>query len=89
MRDIGTSAGETTDMDQLEEFMLELAIDNTGADAGMLMDVVDGMQVPNKSQGYFPPPMSLRPWLPVNENMLPSGSNPIKSLRGKVSSDKS
>ena len=61
MRDIGSSTAEDVDMGQLEEFMLELAIDNTGADAGLLMAQVDGMLVLNKMQGYFPPPMSLPP----------------------------
>ena len=61
MRDIGSSTGEDVDLGQLEEFMLELAIDNTGADAGLLMEVQDGMLVLNKTQGYFPPPMALPP----------------------------
>lgn len=61
MRDIGSSTGEGTSMADLEDFMLELAIDNTGADAGLLMSVDEGMLVLNKAQGYFPPPLALPP----------------------------
>ncbi len=61
MRDIGNATGEEVDMGELEDFMLELAIDNTGADAGLLMGVEDGMLTLKKSQGYFPPPMALPP----------------------------
>jgi len=61
MRDIGSSTGEDVDLGELQDFMLELAIDNTGADAGLLMGVDEGMLVLNKAQGYFPPPMPLPP----------------------------
>ncbi|MDF1569160.1 MAG: SpoIIE family protein phosphatase [Spirochaetaceae bacterium] len=59
MRDIGSSAGEDIKMGELEDFMLELAIDNTGADAGFLMNVEDGMLTLSRIQGYAPPPMAL------------------------------
>ena len=61
MRDIGSNTGEGTDIGTLEDFILELAIDNTGADAALLMNVEDGMLVLNKILGYFPPPMALPP----------------------------
>lgn len=61
MRDIGNATGEEVDLGELEEFMVELAIDNTGADAGLLMEVEDGMLSMKRSQGYFPPPMTLPP----------------------------
>ena len=61
MRDIGGSTGEGSSLSDLEEFMLELAIDNTGASAGLLMSVDEGMLLLNKVQGYFPPPMALPP----------------------------
>ncbi len=61
MRDIGGSTGEETNISDLEDFMLELAIDNTGASAGLLMKVDEGMLVLNKTQGYFPPPLALPP----------------------------
>ncbi len=59
MRDIGSLTGEDTEIDELEEFILELAIDNTGADTGIFMTVEEGMLVLRKALGYFPPPMPL------------------------------
>jgi len=59
MRDIGSVSGEETDINELEDYILELAIDNTGADAGLFMRVEDGMLVMRKVQGFFPPPMPL------------------------------
>ncbi len=61
MRDIGNATGEEVDMSELEDFMLELAIDNTGADAGLMMGIDDGMLILTRSQGYFPPPMAIPP----------------------------
>jgi len=61
MRDIGRITGEEADIEELEEFILELAIDNTGADAGLLLTVDEDMLVLKKSLGYFPPPMPLPP----------------------------
>jgi len=61
MRDIGSISGEEADIEELEEFILELAIDNTGADAGLFMVMEDGYLIEKKVQGYFPPPMPLPP----------------------------
>ena len=61
LRDIGGSAGEGMEMDELLEFMLELAIDNTGADSGILYLTQKQNLVLTKHQGYFPPPMPLPP----------------------------
>jgi len=61
MHDISSYYSEGTDLDNLKNFMLELAIDNTGADAGMLLDIQDGMLKLNNMQGYFPPPIQLPP----------------------------
>ncbi|RKX74938.1 MAG: hypothetical protein DRP49_05305, partial [Spirochaetes bacterium] len=59
MRDIGSLTGEDTEIGELEDFILELAIDNTGADTGIFMTVEEGMLVLRKALGYFPPPMPL------------------------------
>jgi len=59
MRDIGSVSGEEADINELEDYILELAIDNTGADAGIFMRVEDGLLVMRKVQGFFPPPMPL------------------------------
>jgi len=59
MRDIGSVSGEEADINELEDYILELAIDNAGADAGLFMRVEDGMLVMRKIQGFFPPPMPL------------------------------
>ncbi|MCD6342157.1 MAG: SpoIIE family protein phosphatase [Spirochaetaceae bacterium] len=61
MRDIGSLTGEDTEIGELEDFILELAIDNTGADTGIFMTVEEGMLVLRKALGYFPPPMPLPP----------------------------
>ena len=61
MRDIGSLTGEDTEIGELEDFILELAIDNTGADTGIFMTVKEGMLVLRKALGYFPPPMPLPP----------------------------
>jgi len=61
MRDIGSITGEETEIGELEDFILELAIDNTGADAGIFMTEEEGMLVLKKAQGYFPPPIPLPP----------------------------
>lgn len=59
LRDISNATGEDVDMGDLEDFMLEVAIDNSGADAGLLMGVEDGMLALKTAQGYFPPPMAI------------------------------
>jgi serine phosphatase RsbU (regulator of sigma subunit) len=61
MRDIGNISGEEANIEELEDFILELAIDNTGADAGAFMVVEEGMLIVRNIQGYFPPPMPLPP----------------------------
>ncbi len=61
MRDIGSVSGEEAELENLEDFILELAIDNTGADAGLLLGIDNEMLMLKKSQGYFPPPMPLPP----------------------------
>lgn len=70
MRDIGSLTGEDTEISELEDFILELAIDNTGADSGIFMAVEDGMLVLRKALGYFPPPMPLPPMVSSKRDFI-------------------
>ncbi len=59
MQQIEQFAQEPNKKTSLEHFILQLAVNNTHSNAGMLMTVQDNMLIYNTSTGFFPPPMPL------------------------------
>lgn len=69
MRDIANSIEEETKIDDLLDFILELAADSTGADSGAayLFDKQDNSVLLARTAGHYPPPMKV-PLDMVNDN---------------------
>lgn len=93
MQDIEKLALSSRSMQELEALVLQLAVDNTGADAALMMDIEDGMLIQGCKQGQFPPPIPLPPMVAgkskyVEEWFSTHKVSPGEGIPGEMLEDK-